>query len=232
MSQPERKDAGSGSLRPGERTRIGVVDDHPAVRQGLVAFLAGRPDLEICGEAGDPATAIDLVEKHHPNLLLIDISLADGSGLELIKQIRSRFDAVRMLVYSMHDEMLFAERVIRAGASGYVSKSEGLDTLCDAIDQVKRGKIHLSARMTEAIVDRRLRGAAEDGLPSPADLSDRELEVFEALGRGLSTREVADRLNLSVKTVETHRENIKRKLGLHKNVELLQRAFQWVMSNE
>jgi DNA-binding NarL/FixJ family response regulator len=229
MNSPSRDRAPAGIPRPGTRTRIGVVDDHPAVRQGLISYLAGRGDLDVCGEADNAAAALTLVENSRPELLVIDLSLEDGSGLELIKQIRSRFADVRMLVYSMHDEKLFAERALRAGAQGYVNKGEGLDVFALALDKVKRGKVHLSERMTEEVLDRRLRSGDEGGLPSPRDLSDRELEVFEALGRGQSTREVAEHLNLSVKTVESHRENIKRKLGLKKNVELLQQAFQWTM---
>jgi DNA-binding NarL/FixJ family response regulator len=216
-----------GVRRPGTKTRVGVVDDHPAVRQGLISYLATRGDLDVCGEADNSADALALIEKHRPELLIVDLSLEDGSGLELIKQVRSRFDGVRMLVYSMHDEKIFAERALRAGAHGYVCKSEDLAVFAAAIDKIKRGKVHLSERMTEEVLDRRLRSGEEAGLPSPRDLSDRELEVFEALGRGQSTREVAEHLNLSVKTVESHRENIKRKLGLKKNVELLQQAFQW-----
>lgn len=215
--------------RPGDKTRIGIIDDHPAVRQGLISYLAERPDLEVCGEAEDAAGALTLIENDRPDLLIVDLSLEDGSGLELIKQIRARFSGVRMIVYSMHDEKLFAERAIRAGAQGYVSKAEGMEVLAGAIEKVKRGKVHLSEKMTEEVLGRRLLTGETRGLPSPRDLSDRELEVFEALGRGLSTREVAGRLNLSIKTVETHRENIKRKLGLKKNVELLQQAFQWVL---
>ncbi len=232
MNTTSRDRVPAGAMRPGDKLRVGVVDDHPAIRQGLVAFLTTRGDLEVCGEADNSADALTLIERIRPDLLIMDLSLEDGIGLELIKQIRSRFAAVRMLVYSMHDEKLFAERALRAGAQGYVSKNEGLDVLVAAIDKVKRGKVHLSERMTEEVLDRRV-GAGEDGgLPSPRDLSDRELEVFEALGRGQSTREVAAKLNLSIKTVESHRENIKRKLGLKKNVELLQQAFQWTMERQ
>lgn len=218
--------------RPGSKTRIGVVDDHPAVRQGLISYLAECSDLEVCGEADNSADAMALVEDSRPELLIVDLSLEEGSGLELIKQIRARFADVRILVYSMHDEKLFAERALRAGALGYVNKAEGLDVFALALDKVKRGKVHLSERMTEEVLERRLRSGDEGGLPSPRDLSDRELEVFEAIGRGHSTREVADHLNLSVKTVDSHRENIKKKLGLKKNIELLQAAFQWNLDRQ
>lgn len=232
MTTPSRDRAPAGVARPGTKTRVGVVDDHPAVRQGLISYLSTRGDLEVCGEADNSADTLALIEKERPEILIIDLSLEDSSGLELIKQIRSRFSDVRMLVYSMHDEKLFAERALRAGAQGYVSKNEDFDVFATAIDKVKRGKVHLSERMTEEVLDRRLRSGEEGGLPSPRDLSDRELEVFEALGRGHSTREVAEHLHLSVKTVESHRENIKRKLGLKKNVELLQQAFQWTMERQ
>jgi DNA-binding NarL/FixJ family response regulator len=218
--------------RPGDKARIGVVDDHPAVRQGLISYLAACSDMEVCGEADNSADAIAFVETSRPELLIVDLSLEDGSGLELIKQIRSRFAEVRILVYSMHDEKLFAERALRAGALGYVSKTEGLEVLALALDKVKRGKVHLSEGLSEDVLERRLRSGEEGGLPSPRDLSDRELEVFEALGRGHSTREVAEHLHLSVKTVDSHRENIKKKLGLKKNVELLQQAFQWNLERE
>jgi DNA-binding NarL/FixJ family response regulator len=162
-------------------------------------------------------------------VLLIDLSLQDGSGLELIKQIRSRYPAVKMLVYTMHEEQFFAARVIRAGASGFVNKAESLDTLMEAIGKVIQGRIHLSPAMTDQVLSSSLGGKEGGELPSPRDLSDRELEVFELIGQGKTTHQIADLLHLSIKTIETHRENIKRKLNLSTHVELQRAAFFWVL---
>ena len=212
--------------------RILVVDDHPVVRHGLREFLAHEPDLEVCGEAADAQEALRMVESLSPDLMIVDISLNGTSGIDLIKRVRAQWPEVRMLVSSMHDEEFYADRALAAGAMGYVCKNEAVSSVLDAIRMVLHGTVYLSPAMTERIL-RRIRPAEGAESKSPvAGLSDRELEVFEAIGRGRSTREIAGHLHLSVKTIETHRENIKRKLGLTGNTELLQRSCRWVLEEK
>ena len=191
--------------------RILIVDDHPVVRRGTAELIADEPDLEVCGEAADMSDALRQLETTRPDLALIDISLKTGSGIELIKQAKARNDKIKMLVCSMHDEVLYAERCLRAGAMGYIMKQEDTDQLIYAIRRVLAGKIYLSLTMT----DRLLKGLAdrdqESGPSSINLLSDRELEVFEGIGEGLTTSQVAERLHLSIKTIEAYRENIKKK---------------------
>lgn len=210
------------------RTRILVVDDHPLVRLGFSQLLSDEDDLVVCGEAESAAEALDLVTQLEPDLLVVDISLKGTSGLELIKQIRSRRPGAAMLVCSMHDESLFAERALRAGANGYIGKREAPDDLVSAVRAVLAGKKYLSPRFAA-----RLEAAGFDGggdLPEPvALLSDRELEVFDLIGRGVGTREIAERLGIAVKTVETYRENIKEKLMIDSGPELARRAVAWVL---
>jgi DNA-binding NarL/FixJ family response regulator len=216
-----------------QRTRrVIIVDDHPMVRRGLRDLLADETDLQIIGECSSFSETLDLVEKKKPDLILIDISLEGGSGLELIKQIRARHPDVKMLVISMHEEELFAERALHAGAMGYLNKKEMSDDIVAAIRQVLSDKIYLSEQMTERMLSRQVRGGTEITTPALGGLTDRELEIFECIGHGQSTRQIAEERNLSVKTVESHRENIKRKLGLNNNIELMQRAFQWVIEQK
>jgi DNA-binding NarL/FixJ family response regulator len=221
-------DAAESSTRT---MRILIVDDHPIVRQGLALLIANEPDLEVCGEAADAAEAIQLLTTARPDLIVVDISLHSGNGIELIKQIKARDEHARMLVSSMHDEALFAERALRAGAMGYVNKAEATEKVLEAIRQVLRGKIYLSPRMTERMLCRAV-GSEENLESSPIDtLSDRELEVFELIGQGLTTRQIANKLHLSPKTVETYRENIKSKLNLTNATELTRHAVQWTLEN-
>ncbi len=208
-------------------SRILIVDDHPLVRTGLAQLIGDCPDLEVCGEAGDMAEALKLVEVTQPDLAIIDLSLAGGSGLDLIERIRSRFKDVLMLVASMHDETLYAERVLAAGARGYINKQEAQDRIIQAVRQVLAGKVYLSQRMTE-----RMLSGMVDARADKRDidtLSNRELQVFELIGRGVTSGRIAERLNLSTKTIETHQARIKKKLGLGSAHELTQRAIRWIM---
>jgi len=208
--------------------KIVLVDDHPIVRHGLRRLIADEPDLEVCGETSTAAEALSVIESTGPNLVLIDVSLEEGSGLELIKQIKASYPAVRMLVVSMHDESLFADRALSAGAMGYITKQKATTDLVQAIRQVLDGRVYLSERMTSRMLYR-LVDKEQPSEDNPIErLSDRELEVFELIGQGVSTRKIAERLHISVKTVETHRENIKRKLDLEANLELIRWAVQWV----
>jgi DNA-binding NarL/FixJ family response regulator len=221
-------------LKPsiGRKTiRILIVDDHPIVREGLVARIARQPDLVVCGEAEDVSGALELVSTARPDLVIVDLSLKSGQGLDLIKKISAGWSSTKMLVSSMYDESLYAERTLRAGALGYVNKQEMSEKIIDAIRCVLDGKIYLSQRMTERLLQRAVGSAPQLG-PSPIEtLSDRELEVFKLIGKGRTTRQIAAELHLSVKTVETHRENIKSKLNVPNSVELSREAVQWVMEN-
>ncbi len=211
-------------------TRILIVDDHPLVRTGFAQLIGDCPDLEVCGEAGDMAEALKQVDATHPDLAIIDLSLAGGSGLDLIERIKSRNKDILMLVASMHDETLYAERVLAAGARGYVNKQEAQDRIIQAIRHVLAGKVYLSQQMT----DRLLSGMVDAGSEKRDidNLSNRELQVFELIGQGVATGQMAEQLNLSVKTIETPQAHIKKKLGLGSAHELTQRAIRWVMEQE
>jgi len=207
--------------------RVLIVDDHPVMRRGIRDIVGEDSELEICGEAADAADALRLLRSADPDVAIVDISLARGSGLELLKQIRSCHPEVKTLVLSMHDETVFAERVLRAGALGYVNKAEPGENLLAAVHKVLRGEIALSPAMT----DRLLRSAVSSKQPKQLGverLSDRELEVFELIGQGRATGQIADRLGVSVKTVETHCQNIKQKLGADSINELRRQAALFV----
>jgi DNA-binding NarL/FixJ family response regulator len=211
--------------------KILIVDDHPIVREGLAARLGRQPDFEVCGEAEDVADALDKVKSARPDVVIVDLSLKSGQGLDLIKRIKALDMDTKMLVSSMYDESLYAERSLRAGAMGYVNKQEVSEKIIDAIRLVVDGKIYLSPRMTERLLQRAV-GAAPQLVQSPFEtLTDRELEIFKMIGKGMTTRQIANELHLSVKTVETHRENIKGKLTLPNSAELSREAVQWVMEN-
>ena len=210
--------------------RILIVDDHPLVRSGFAQLIGDCPDLEVCGEAGDMAEALDQVETTQPDLAIIDLSLAGGSGLDLIERIKSRNKDILMLVASMHDESLYAERVLSAGARGYINKQEAQDRIIQAIRTVLSGKVYLSQAMTERMLSGMV--DADGGKRDIESLSNRELQVFELIGQGVATSQIAEQLNLSIKTIETHQAHIKKKLGLSSAHELTQRAIRWVMEQE
>ena len=211
------------------RKTVFVVDDHPVVRDGYARLITMQPDLELAGETGDAAQALQMIEKTRPDLVLLDLSLKSGNGLEICKQISTKFPDTKVLVVSMHDETLYAERVLRAGADGYVNKAEATRKLIDAVREVLGGKYYLSPRMRERMLTRAI---GVDGFEdhSPIDrLSDRELEVFEQIGSGMTTREIAANLKLSPKTIESYRENLKAKLNLSNSTELTRHAVHWVL---
>jgi len=210
------------------RSKVLLVDDHPLVRRGLADLIGREPDLEVCGEAADVAEALQEIERCRPDIVVVDLTLKSGHGIDLIEKVAARGDQIKMLVSSMHDEMLFAERVLRAGAMGYVSKQEPPETLLAAVRQVLRGEVCLSARMTSRVLHRALGSSLAQEGPLEC-LSNRELEVFEMIGQGLTTLQIARRLDLSRKTIETHREKIKQKLNLKNGAELSRRAVQWVL---
>jgi DNA-binding NarL/FixJ family response regulator len=212
--------------------RILVVDDHPLMRDAFRDLLEEERDLEIVGESESISKAVQLLEERKPDLLLVDISLEDGNGLELIKQARALLPEILIVVVSMHDERLYAERALRAGASGYVSKHEPADVILEGIRQVLSGHIFVSDRMQDRLLRRLQEGGEEVDRSAVESLSDRELEVFEMIGQGLATREIAAKLNLSVKTVDTHRHRIKEKLNIGSGSQLVRHAVRWSLENE
>ena len=212
--------------------RVVIVDDHPIVREGLIQLIDAEDDLRVVGEAEDAHAAMDEIQKVQPDIAIVDISLKGINGVELIKNLKIRHPRLPVLVLSMHDEALYAERALRAGARGYIMKQEATERVMEAIRRVMRGEIHLSekiaSRMLHKIVD-----AGAQAVQSPIELlSDRELEVFQLIGRGVGTREIAEELHLSIKTVESHRANIKKKLQLKTATELMRYALQWVQGEE
>lgn len=211
--------------------RVLIVDDHALVREGLQALIAQQPDMLICGQAEDEPTALRLVRETLPHVMVTDISLKSGSGIDLIKQVRARHRETRILVTSMHDENLYAERAIQAGAMGYINKQESTERVVDGIRTVLNGQIYLSDRMANRLLSRVVGRPAEVKSSPVESLTNRELQVFEMLGHGNSVREIARRLHLSPKTVERYRENLKQKLGLNSASELLRHATQWVLES-
>jgi len=215
-----------------KKLRILIVDDHPAVRESLAFWISQQPDLEVCGEAADMGEALRSIEKNPPDLAIVDISLKVGNGIDLIKRIMSRTDAVRILVWSSHSEELYAERVLRAGALGYVSKEQAMCHMMEAIRSVLSGKVYLSDIMIEKLLKRTVGEGGIEKSRSPLDaLADRELEVFRFIGEGIKTLSIAERMHLSVHTVETYRERIKQKLALKDGAELSHFATRWVLAN-
>lgn len=208
--------------------KIIIVDDHPLMRKGLALSLDSETDLKVVGQAADAEEGLDMLEEHKPDVAIVDISLPGMSGLELIKHIQAMYPEVRSLVVSRHDEALYAERAIRAGARGYVMKLEAGDEIVKAVRRVLAGGIYVSEEINERLL-MGLASGRDELAQSPLEvLSDRELEVFELSGRGLVTREIAERLHLSVKTIESYRARIKDKLHLKTAAELMQHAVQWV----
>jgi len=207
-----------------------IVDDHPIVRLGIRQMVSTDADLSIRAEADSAATALQWVKESEVDLAIVDLSLKDGGGLQLIKMLREAAPALQVLVLSMHDEALFAERALKAGARGYIMKQEAVVSLVGAVHQVLSGRIYLSERMSQQLLERIGPGVQtqDTGLSL---LTDRELEVFELIGRGISTSLIAEQMGVSVKTVETHRSNIKTKLNLKDGFELLKYATSWTDHN-
>lgn len=209
-------------------TRIYIVDDHPLVRQGLSQIVASEADMEICGEAEDSPAAIRGVGEANPDAIIVDISLKGANGLELIKNLKAIHEDIPILVFSMHDETIYAQRALRAGAKAYVMKKESPSKVIDAIRKIIQGEIYVSPSVADQVLHQIVSGPGNVST-SPVDrLTDRELEVVQLIGRGLSSREVAESLHLSVKTIESHRAHVKEKLSLRNATELVQFSVQWV----
>jgi len=218
--------------RPGA-TCILLVDDHPIVRRGLRELIEQEPDLDVCGEAEEVAEALRLVGELKPDVVIVDITLKGRSGLEFIKDMRARKRSLPILVLSVHDEATYAERALKAGAQGYVMKREAPDLIIDAIRTVLSGELYVCEKMATKLLSRIVgRPPKRERDDAVAALSDRELEVLELLGRGHSTRRVAEELHLSVSTIETYRANIKHKLGLESASELVRFATEWGLGAE
>jgi DNA-binding NarL/FixJ family response regulator len=207
--------------------RVLIVDDHPMMRQGLAQLIDNESDLKVVAEADTGGQGLDIVVKEKVDLALIDISLPDKNGLELIKDMRAINSALPILIVSMHDETLYAERVLRAGARGYIMKQEGGKKLLQAIRQVLTGQIYVSEKMSAHILETFSGHSPEQSASPVARLSDREFEVFQLIGQGKGTKEIAQHLNLSVKTVEVHRAKIKEKLSLQTATDLVRYAVRW-----
>ena len=226
MSQANRQ---GGSCA---KKKILIVDDHPLVRQGIRTLLAESDDLEVCGEAENAAGALEAMAKVEPDAAIVDLTLKESSGLELIKDIRIRHPDVVVLVLSMRDEGFYAERVLRAGARGYITKAEGPRKVLDGIRKVLAGQVHISEKMASKVMSKIVGGASHEVCSPVAGLTDRELTVLEMIGTGLPTREVAAKLHISPKTVDSYREHIKDKLKLDNATELLKYAVQWVQGQK
>ena len=216
----------------GSGRRIFVVDDHPVTRAGISALLSQQSAFHVCGEADSAPKAIDLIPKLVPELAIVDISLKTTSGIELIKNLHSLSPGLKILVLSMHDENLYAERALRAGAKGYVMKDQAYETLVTAVRRVLEGELYLSERMKERMLHRFVNNKSDELTFSIDSLSDREMEVLVHIGNGYSTRQIASKLNLSVKTIDSYREHLKIKLRLAKGADLVRHAIQWVKSEE
>jgi DNA-binding NarL/FixJ family response regulator len=213
------------------KAKVLIVDDHPVVREGLAMHLAMQPDLEVCGEADDLPAALALLESARPDVAIIDILLKNSNGIELIRRIKDCYDGVRILVWSMYPENLYAERALRAGAQGYLNKGQATHHVLDAVRAILQGRVYVSGELADELLKRAVGRKSEER--SPIDrLSDRELEAFQHMGEGMTTESIAKRMHVSPKTVETFRSRIKEKLGISNVTELIQRAAQWVVDSK
>lgn len=211
-----------------KKRRIVIVDDHHIVRYGFIQLLNSTDDLELCGEAEDMATALEIIEKSKPDLVVVDISLKGSDGLELIKQIHATSPAILMLVLSMHEEAVYAERALRAGAMGYVMKQEMNEILLDAIYHLLEGNIYLSGEMTDRILHKIALSQSGEAHSMIDDLTDREFQVFKLIGQGFKIGEIAEKLYISVSTAEYHRANIRKKMDISNSAELTRIAVKWM----
>jgi DNA-binding NarL/FixJ family response regulator len=226
-STPSPSPAPKRPARP-EPLRIAIVDDHPIVRKGLTEVINHEPGMTVCGESDSSAGGLDIIRRERPDVAIVDLSLGLESGLNLVKQLDALLPDVRVLVLSMHDETLHAERVLAAGARGYIMKQEAMQNLSAAIRCVADGKTYVSPQMSDRILSRVSGGRRPPTDGAPVDrLTDREREVFGLIGRGMGTREIAEALSLSAKTVETYHARIKEKLGLANGHELIRAAIAW-----
>ena len=213
-----------------DKSRIFLVDDHTMFREGLRQLIEREPNMTVCGDAPDAAQALAGIRASKPDVVIVDISLAGGSGIDLIREIKSEFEELPVLVVSMHDESLYAERALRAGAMGYVMKHEPAKTVKAAIQKVLGGDMYLSVKMASSVITRFMRGEPDEPKSPIQTLSDRELEVFRMLGQGKGVRKIAEDLEVTIPTVNSFRNRIKEKLGLKTSTEVMLHAIKWVQA--
>jgi DNA-binding NarL/FixJ family response regulator len=213
-----------------KKYRVLLVDDHPIVRQGLALLIDREADLSVCGEAEGAHSAFHAIETLRPDIVLLDISLSGPDGLEVLKEIRMKSGSLPVLILSMHDESIYAERAMRAGANGYIMKQEATEKVLIAIRRILQGDVYLSDRLTTTMLQQYVRGGAHTKSSPLLNLTDRELEVFRLIGEGHGTRQIADELHLSVKTIESYQAHIKEKLALRNARELVQHAIEWTVN--
>ena len=225
-------ETGRHSPKETKKLRVLVVDDHPVLRQGLKLLINQEPDLMVCAEAENLQQAFTAIREKRPDIAIIDLSLAQSSGIDLIKNIKPRYPDLPILVLSMHEESLYAERALRAGARGYIMKKEAPEKVISAIRKVLEGSLYVSEAMGDKLLHQFVSRKSAT-VSSPVELfSDRELEVFQLIGKGLGTRQIAEKLNISIKTVEVYRANIKEKLNLKSSAELVQHAIHWMIRED
>jgi DNA-binding NarL/FixJ family response regulator len=232
MNMPVKSDNHASQNQAVTKKRILVVDDHPVVRQGLALLINREPDLVVCGEAEEAMGAMHILASARPDILIVDISLNGPDGLDLLKSIRNTHPALPVLILSMHDESIYAERALRAGANGYIMKQEATEKVLVAVRRILSGEIYVSDRIAGKMLKHYITGSGTLRSSSIADLSDRELEVFRLIGEGHGTRQIAEELHLSIKTVESYQAHIKEKLSLRSSRELMQHAIQWNMNEK
>ncbi|MGB2636790.1 MAG: response regulator transcription factor [Candidatus Acidiferrum sp.] len=213
-----------------KKCRVLLVDDHPIVRQGLALLIDREPDLSVCGEADGAHSAFHAITTLRPDIVVLDISLSGPDGLDVLKDIRMKTASLPVLILSMHDESIYAERAMRAGANGYIMKQEATEKVLVAIRRILQGEVYLSDRLTSTMLQQYVRGTAPAKKSPLVNLTDRELEVFRLIGEGHGTRQIADELHLSVKTIESYQAHIKEKLALRNARELVQHAIEWTMN--
>jgi len=214
------------------KRRVLIVDDHPLMRQGLEQLINQQPDLAVCGEAEDVSQALQQTSELKPDVVIVDLSLRGSDGIELIRSLHLQYSQLPVLVLSMHDEAIYAERALKAGAWGYIMKQEATNQVLSAVRRVLAGEIHVSQQVSSRIMQGMVGGSGSSQRSPIERFSDRELEVFRKIGRGAATKEIATELHLSVKTIETYYAHIKEKLRLRSQRELVQHAIQWIMQNE
>jgi len=225
-SRPQKTPPPASPTAAVKRHKIFLVDDHPIVRQGLAQLINHEPDLIVCGQGEDAYQSLKPIKEARPDLVLLDVSLKDSDGIELLKELKAQMPDLPVLMLSMHDEALYTERALRAGARGYVMKQEAPQTLLAAIRKVLAGQVHVSDAMGASLLQGMVGGKNPEGKLPMDRLTDRELEVFRMIGSGQTVKEIAEKLFLSAKTVEAHREHIKQKLNLKSSAELLRYAIR------
>ncbi|WP_415907186.1 response regulator transcription factor [Oleiharenicola sp. Vm1] len=222
----------AASHAPAAAKKILLVDDHPITRQGLRTLISQQPGLTVVGESDNAAQAMELATKLEPDIAIVDIALRSANGIELTKNLKAHSPGLLILIVSMHDEDLFAERALRAGARGYLMKHEASEKVVEALEKIAAGELYISERVRARMLSRLVNNRTGEVTSPVESLSDREMEVFQLIGNGYATRQIAERLNLSVKTIDSYREHLKLKLNLDSGADLVRYAIQWVKSQD